>query len=60
MASKVVNDLSLMEMCEAEIEDALLKMYSEDIQVHEILSGDVEETHGAKTQRVFRSSWIEY
>ena len=59
MASEVVNDLSLVEMCETEIEDALLRMYAEEIQVHEILSGD-EETHGEETQRVILSSWIEY
>ena len=32
--AEVVNDLSLVEMCVTEIEDALLTMYADGIQVH--------------------------
>ena len=50
MASGVVNDLSLVEARETQIDDALVEeMYAEEIQVHETLSVDAEETHGEET-----------
>ena len=60
MASEVVNYLSLVEVCETQIEDALVEeTYAEEIQVHETLSVDAEETHGEETQRVIRTSCID-
>ena len=60
MASEVVNDLSLVGVCETQIEDALVEeTYAEEIQVHETLSVDAEATHGEETQRVIWISCID-
>ena len=60
MASEVVNDLSLVGVCKIQIEDTLVEeTYAEEIQVHEALSVDAEETHGEETQRVIRTSCID-
>ena len=60
MASEVVNDLSLVEARESQIEHALVEeTYAEEIQVHESLSIDAEETHGEETQRVIWTSCID-
>ena len=41
MASEVINDLSLVGVCESQIEDALVEeTYADEIQVHEALSVD--------------------
>ena len=51
MGSEVVNVLSLVEVCETQIEDALVEeTYAEEIQMHETLSVDAEETHDEETQ----------
>jgi hypothetical protein len=60
MASKVVHDLSLVEVCGTQIEEAFVEeTYAEEIQVHEPLSIDAEETHGEETQRVVWTSCID-
>ena len=60
MTSEVVNYLSLVGVCETQIEDALVEeTYVEEIQVHEALSVDAEETHGEETQRVIWISCID-
>ena len=50
MASEVVNDLSLVEARETQIEDARVEeTYAEEVQVHETLSVDAEEPQGEGT-----------
>ena len=57
MASKVVNYLSLVEVCETQIWRRFVEeTYAEEIQVHESLSIDAEEIHGEEIQRALEAT----